>query len=277
VLTATVLLRAALCGYLAGTLLFLAYLASRRQALATAGLAVSAAAALVHAAAYGLDCAATRAMVIVSARGMCSLLAFVTASLSLAIAARHRLLILGAFVMPLVAGLAMAAVLAPEPALPGVVLRGPLFPLHVWTTYLGFAGFTAAFGVAVAWLVQERELKSRSPRALAFVLPPLETIERLALSLVNHSLLLTGFGILTGVLYLRQTEGVWWTGEPKATATIVSWAVFAAIPVLRRFAGWSGRRAALLVIAGFALVLFTFAGLSHLPGPLKPGSGPAGP
>jgi len=271
VLTATVLLRTALLGYLAGTSLFLAYLASRRRALAALGLALSAAAALAHAAAYGMDCAATRAMVIVTTRGMCSLLAFVTAALCLAIAARHRLLILGAFVMPLVAALALAAVLAPAPALPVVVLRGPLFPLHVWTTYLGFAGFTAAFGVAVAWLVQERELKSRSPTALAFALPPLETIERLTLSLVNHSLLLTGAGILTGVLYLRRTEGVWWAGEPKAVATVVSWAVFAAIPVLRRFAGWGGRRTALLVIAGFVLVLFTFAGLNHLPGPLKGG------
>lgn len=269
-LNAGLLLRVSFAGYLAGAAAFLGYLGWRRRPLAVAGLGLSAAAAAVHAAAYGMDCAATHAMVIVTPRGMTSLLAFVTAGLSLAIAARHRLLIMGAFVMPLVAVLGGVAALAPEPVVPPVVLGGPLFPLHVWSAYLGFAGFATAFGVAIAWLIQERELKSRSPRPMAFALPPLETIERLGLSLVNHALVLTAVGILTGLLYSKSTDGVWWSGEPKATATLVCWIVFASVPVLRRVAGWGGRRCAWLIIAGFALVAFTFAGLSHLPGPLAP-------
>ncbi|MEK7474965.1 MAG: cytochrome c biogenesis protein CcsA [Candidatus Coatesbacteria bacterium] len=268
---ATILLRAAFAGYLGGTLAFLGYLATRRHGLAKIGLGLSVAALAVHTASYGTDCAVYRAMVIVTPRGMCSLLAFVTAALTLAIAARHRLLILGAFIMPIVAILAGVAVAAPEPGTPAVVLQGPLFPLHVWTTYLGFAGFTVAFGVAVAWLVQEREIRSRHPKPLAFVLPPLDTIERLSLSLVNHALLLTGAGIVTGVLYLKQTDGVWWAWEPKATATVACWGIYAAVPVLRRTAGWRGRRLALLLVAGFVFVVFIFGGLSHLPGPLKPG------
>lgn len=267
-LTSGLLLRAAFAGYLGGTAAFAVYLATRRHAAAVLGLWLSAAAVAVHAGGYGMDCAATRAMVVVTPRGMCSLLAFVTAALSLAITARHRLHMMGAFVMPLVAVLGGVAVAAPEPVVPAVVLHGPLFPLHVWTTYLGLAGFTTAFGTSIAWLVQEHELKSRAPGSLMFSLPPLDTVERLSLSLVNHALVLTAAGILTGFLYSKTTAGIWWPQEPKTVATVLCWCLYAAVPVLRRSLGWGGRRTAWCIIGGFALVVFTFAALSHLPGPL---------
>jgi ABC-type uncharacterized transport system permease subunit len=37
--------------------------------------------------------------------------------------------------------------------------------------------------------------------------------------------------------------------------TVLTWAVYAATLALRRFAGWRGRRAAYLVLAGFVLVV----------------------
>jgi ABC-type uncharacterized transport system permease subunit len=43
--------------------------------------------------------------------------------------------------------------------------------------------------------------------------------------------------------------------------TVVTWAVFAASLVLRHGYGWRGRRAAYLVLAGFALVVVARLGL----------------
>jgi ABC-type uncharacterized transport system permease subunit len=43
--------------------------------------------------------------------------------------------------------------------------------------------------------------------------------------------------------------------------TLVTWAIFTATLVLRHGLGWRGRRAAYLVLAGFALVIVARLGL----------------
>jgi len=43
--------------------------------------------------------------------------------------------------------------------------------------------------------------------------------------------------------------------DPVIAVTLVAWAVYAAYLVLRHEAGWRGRRAAYLALAGFLLVI----------------------
>ena len=262
---ATALLTVALAAYAAATAAFLALLATRRPVLGAAGLAVAGAGLAIHFVSYGLDCAATHAMVVMSTRGSFSLLALLTVAVMLGLAARHALHILGAFVLPFALLATGIAAFAPLPGPPPEALRGALFPLHVITSYLGFAGFAAAFGVAIAYLVQEAELKSRKPQAVTFVLPSLDVLDRLGAGVALAGLAALAAGILTGVLFEQQTAHVWWTGEPKAVATLVSGAIYAVAFLLRSGFGWRGRRTAWLLIAGFLLALFTFAGLGHVP------------
>lgn len=258
---------AAFAGYLAATAGFLVYLVSRRERPARAGLALVGGAFLAHLAAYGQECTATRAMVVTSLHGSFSFLALVTVLVFLVIAVRHQLLILGAFVMPLAAALAGVAAFAPPAPAAVLPMGGPWFPIHVVSTYLGFAGFIAAFGVAVAYLIQERQLKSRHPGAIAFVLPPLDAMDRLMAVLTAASVGIVAIGIGTGMGFAHATTGAWWVAEPKATATLVSWLVYVATLGLRFGAGWRGRRMALLLIAGFILILVTFAGVGHVAPP----------
>lgn len=262
---ATPLLTLALAAYGAATAAFLAHLFTRSSRFASAGMALAAAGLAAHTASYGLDCVATHAMVVTSVHGSFSFLALLTVAVMLGLAARHALHILGAFVMPLALLATAVAVMAPEPGPPPEALRGALFPLHVATSYLGFAAFTAAFGVAIAWLVQDAELKSRKPGTVAFALPPLHVLDRIAAGTAAAGLAALAAGTATGMLFSKRASGVWWTGEPKAVATVVSGAIYAAALGVRAALGWRGRRTAWLLIAGFLLALFTFAGLGHAP------------
>jgi ABC-type transport system involved in cytochrome c biogenesis permease subunit len=136
--------------------------------------------------------------------------------------------------------------------------------VHVIASYLGFAGFNTAFGVAIAYLIQERQVKSGRLGGIAYLLPPLDALDRLAAWLTGAAVGVVGLGILSGMGFAHATSGTWWVQEPKATATLVSWCIYVVALLLRRFAGWRGRKMAWMLVGGFVLVLVTFAGISHV-------------
>ena len=65
--------------------------------------------------------------------------------------------------------------------------------------------------------------------------------------------------ILTGFHWNMSLNGRYWTGDPKEWAALAAWVIYVVQITARFRAGWGGRRAALLGIAGFAVVAFTFA------------------
>jgi ABC-type uncharacterized transport system permease subunit len=121
--------------------------------------------------------------------------------------------------------------------------------LHVGLMLAAFAGFALAAGLAALYLWEERRLKRRDAQLLSRRMPPLEALDRLSARTATIALgVLTG-GILAGLASLD--------GGSIDAAMVVSlaiWALFAASLVLRRETGLRGRRAAWLVLAGFALV-----------------------
>ena len=125
------------------------------------------------------------------------------------------------------------------------------FPLalHVGLMLAAFAGFTLAAGLAALYLWEERRLKRRDATVLRLRMPPLEALDRLSARTAAVALGLLSAGIVAGLATLDGT-GV----DVAMVVSVGIWAVFAAVLVLRRGAGLRGRRAARLVIAGFALV-----------------------
>jgi ABC-type uncharacterized transport system permease subunit len=121
--------------------------------------------------------------------------------------------------------------------------------LHVGLMLAAFAGFALAAGLAVLYLWEERRLKRRDAQLLRLRMPPLEALDRFSARTAAVALGLLTAGILAGLASLD--------GDSIDAAMVVSlgiWAVFAIALVLRREAGLRGRRAAWLVLTGFALV-----------------------
>jgi ABC-type transport system involved in cytochrome c biogenesis permease subunit len=71
-------------------------------------------------------------------------------------------------------------------------------------------------------------------------------------------------GILSGAIWAQNAWGRYWGWDPKETWALVTWLFYLLILHVRPLRRWRGRRLAALVVAGFGMVLFTFAGVPWL-------------
>jgi ABC-type uncharacterized transport system permease subunit len=124
--------------------------------------------------------------------------------------------------------------------------------LHVGLVLAAFAGFTLAAGLAAVYLWQDRRLKRRSASLLRVRAPSLETLDSLTARTVAVGLPALTLGVGIGLARLEPDGKAF---DAVMAMTLAAWVVYAAYLVLRHEAGWRGRRAAYLALAGFALVL----------------------
>ena len=114
-------------------------------------------------------------------------------------------------------------------------------------------------GMAALYLWQERRLKRHERDVLRVRVPPLDALDRLAARSVLTSLALLTLGIGVGAARLEREDL-----DAAMVVTIAVWATYAVLLVLRH-EGRRGRCAALLNLAGFALVAIVLP-LTHFAG-----------
>ena len=124
--------------------------------------------------------------------------------------------------------------------------------LHVGLVLAAFAGFTLAAGLSALYLWQERRLKRRESSILRLPVPALAKLDQVAARTVLVALPALTLGVGVGIARLEDRGESF---DALMVVTLLAWAVYAAYLVLRHVAGWQGRRAAYLVLAGFALVV----------------------
>jgi cytochrome c-type biogenesis protein CcsB len=173
---------------------------------------------------------------------------------------------LGLLAYPAAFGLVLLASLTPAAAAGDPILKSVFFPLHVTLAFVGYASLFVAFAMGVLYLVQERELKSRSPHAFYYLIPSLERCDTIS----GRSVML-GFGfltlaIITGLLWSHHARGRYWSWDAKELTALLAWGIYVALLVTRWRRGWGGRRAALMGIAGFATVALLFVWTTVLSG-----------
>ena len=160
---------------------------------------------------------------------------------------RYRLL--GLAVMPLAVALLVAAWAGGGTGVSSSDTAGWLLALHVGLMLAGFAGLTLAAGLAGLYLWQERRLKQRDTGVLRLRLPPLDSLDRLSARTALVSLGVLSAGIVVGLGSFDQGD----FDVPRAV-TLAIWALYTVGLLLRRETGLRGRRFAVLLLAGFALV-----------------------
>jgi ABC-type uncharacterized transport system permease subunit len=160
---------------------------------------------------------------------------------------RPRLDVVGAFVTPLALLMLLGSRL-PAHDVPG---GGALLAVHIAANLIAVAAFTVACGLAVAYLLQERQVKSRQLGGLFHRLPPLEMLDQLAYRCIVVGLPALTVGVATGLVVGSRgarVEGLQW----QQYFAMLSWMLFASVLLLRVAAGWRGRRAAIGTILGYA-------------------------
>ena len=159
---------------------------------------------------------------------------------------RYRLL--GLAVMPIAVALLALAWAGGGTSMHEAERSGLVLAVHVGLMLAAFAGLLLAAAMAALYLWQERRLKRHERSVLRVRVPALDALDRLAARTVLGSLALLTLGIGVGASSFERGDF-----DAAMAVTVAIWAVYAALLVLRH-EGWRGRRAALLNLAGFALV-----------------------
>jgi cytochrome c-type biogenesis protein CcsB len=174
---------------------------------------------------------------------------------------KFRLMVLGSFVAPLAACLLiLSSTLPGGEATVKPIFRSLWLPVHIGTAFVGNGFFAVTFVAAIMYLIQESQIKKKRLGSLYSRLPSLETLDS-----INHFALICGFtfmtaGMITGSIYAQVALGSYWRWDPKEVCSLIAWIFYAVLLHERLTVGWRGRRAALLSLFGFLVLLLAFIG-----------------
>jgi len=129
---------------------------------------------------------------------------------------------------------------------------------------LGDAVFALAFSASLLYLVQERRLKARRAPAALRYLPSLETLDRVNYRCLVWGLVLLTLGMVSGIVWAHTAWEGLWAKEPRVVLSFVIWGIYVVLLQGRMSAGWRGRWAATLTIAGFAVIVLSLVGVNVL-------------
>ncbi len=172
---------------------------------------------------------------------------------------RFRLMVLGSFVAPVVACLLILSSTLPAAEVTvKPIFRSFWLPVHIGTAFVGNGFFAVTFVAAIMYLIQESQIKKKRLGSLSSRLPSLETLDS-----INHFALICGFtfmtaGMITGAIYAQYALGTYWRWDPKEVCSLLAWVFYAVLLHERLAVGWRGRRAALLSLFGFLVLVLAF-------------------
>jgi cytochrome c-type biogenesis protein CcsB len=172
---------------------------------------------------------------------------------------RFHLMVLGALVAPLASLAVIIASILPSPqvTLPPF-LEGLWRTVHMGTLVLGNAALAISCLVGILYLIQEKAIKDKKRGFFFSRLPSLKLLDTTGYASLVVGFPLLTFGIISGVIYAQLVRGRFWTWDPREILAAITWLVYAALLHERLAVGWRGRRAAIMTIVGFLILLFTF-------------------
>ncbi|MDA8320908.1 MAG: c-type cytochrome biogenesis protein CcsB [Actinomycetota bacterium] len=184
-----------------------------------------------------------------------------------AVMIRYRAWSLGLFVMgAVVAALGLAETVIYTPAGPLVpALQSYWLAIHVTAMTLATGIFFVAAVLGVVYLAAGRDARrvaaGRPAGGIMRRLPGPEDLDRLAYRTVVFAFPVWTFGVMAGAIWADQAWGRYWGWDPVETWAFITWVVYAAFLHARATAGWRGRRAAWIQLAGFGCLVFNVIGV----------------
>jgi cytochrome c-type biogenesis protein CcsB len=256
----------ALLLYVVGTVAYVLLLSVKGAGLSRLATAATIGGFLLHTLALLLEVAAAGRLPPRNPYEALSLFAWVMVFIYLILEFRFKRKIMGAFVLPIVLLATAAAASLPKGVGSSAALAKTGIWVHVTLVLLGIAALAFTCGVGLMYLLQERQLKSKSLGPMYYQLPSLEFLDGL-----GHRALLVGFPLLTAGLVMGalQAQAAWGrllTWDPTLVLSLLTWVMYAGLLQARLTAGWRGRKAALLAVVGFGVLLGAFVGMSVLLG-----------
>jgi len=178
---------------------------------------------------------------------------------------KFKLKILGIYAAPLATlVMVIASQLPREPEQIKNIFKSFWIVVHVITIFIGEASFALACGVGLLYLIQEHAIKSKHHGFFFRRLPSLELLDSTGYACIIAGFTMLTLGLISGFVYAKLVWGKFWSWDPKEIWSGITWLLYAALLHQRLSVGWRGRRAAIMAIIGFAIIIFTFLGVNFL-------------
>ncbi len=264
----TLLFNLTLAVYFAATVAYLAYLVKPQELLGKASRWILTAGFAVHLA-YTVDRYLEAGHTpITNLHESLSFFSLAIVGVYILFERKYRILILGSFVTPLALLIMAVSTGFPSAIMPlNPALRSKWLALHTIMAFLSYAAFAVAFGAAIMYLIQQHFLKNKKLGPMYQKLPSLDVLDEINYRCLTIGFPLLTFAIISGAIWAESAWGTYWSWDPKETWSLITWFVYAALLHGRLTTGWRGKKAAVLAIVGFFVLLFTFLGVNlFLPG-----------
>lgn len=129
---------------------------------------------------------------------------------------------------------------------------------HVLTSMFAYGLLTVGAIVAVYALVLEKRLRSARMSAISALFAPLETTEKLLYAITTAGFTVLALSVISGFTFIEDLFAQHLVH--KTTLSLLALLLFGVLLAGRRFAGWRGRRAVYLYLAGFAALGLAYFG-----------------
>ena len=193
-----------------------------------------------------------------------SLLGLLLALSVLLVYSFYRTLALGVFLLPICFLLGLIPAFRPGleiasiAAIPGIHSAFWLF-LHIALLLAAYAALFVSIVASLLYLIQERRLKQKSIAPASLKLPPLDTLDRIALRSLLTGLPCMTAGLLIGSFLAQVTYGATYFRDPKILLAFAMWLAYVGMIHIRRLSGLRGKRAVYLSSFVFFVILAVWA------------------
>lgn len=198
------------------------------------------------------------------------MIAFATSVLFLVLATRTDVRWLGALVsgaVLLILGSAVTILYTDSaPLVPA--LKSYWLLIHVSSIMIASGAFTVGALVTMMYLVRDRAERKADGKPVTgtFVskLPSAKRLDTLSYRIYAFTFPLWTFAVIAGAIWAEAAWGRYWGWDPKETWAFITWVVFAGYLHARATAGWSGRKAAIIALIGFATIIINYFAVNFL-------------
>jgi len=252
-----VLYDVALTAYILAAAAAIGSLFGRRDQLAWVALLLTQAGWICHTAAVIVRGVELGRLPFMTMAETISLVIWAAILLDLWLERRQRIRPLSAFMLPVILALGLGLPTGLRSMALEAPARGGWIAVHVALVLVGLAALVLNFGIALMYLLRERQLKAKRTGTIYRRLPPLETLDRLTVATLTIGFPFLTVGLALGVLSAPAAWGSVLTFDPLALFSLVMWVIYAGTLLGRVMGQWGGRRAAYFAIAGFCVLLAT--------------------
>jgi cytochrome c-type biogenesis protein CcsB len=214
--------------------------------------------------------------------GSLSLFAAMAVLIFIIFAFRYNLWFAGGFVIAIAAVFLAYGVTWNEGTMPAVPsLQSYWAKIHVPLVVTSYGAFLVSFVLSGIYLARyyielslargaatlsaatgETAAAPNPTAAWLDTLPSLAQMDVTIYRVIAIGLPLLTLGIITGAMWAHDAWGAYWQWDPKETAALVSWIVYAIYMHLHTRNAWRGLRCSWVSVIGFATIIFCYLGVN---------------